>query len=117
MIIAVDFDGTIVSDAYPKIGMPRAKTINYIKCMKEEGCKIILWTCRSDKQLEEALEACRLAGIEFDAVNDNLPEVKELYGNNSRKIYADVYIDDRSFTPVEVFEERQRRREAFGVDW
>ena len=106
-----------MTDAYPKIGKIRKRTVNYIKYMKEEGCKLILWTCRSDKQLDEALEFCKDAGIEFDAVNDNLPEVKELYGNNSRKIYADVYIDDRSFTPVEVFEERQRRREAFGVDW
>lgn len=117
MIIAVDFDGTIVTDAYPKMGKPRTRTINYIKNMKEEGCKIILWTCRSDEQLDEALEFCKEVGIEFDAVNDNLAEIKELYENNSRKIYADIYIDDRSFTPVEVYEERQRRREAFGVDW
>ena len=117
MIIAVDFDGTIVTDAYPKMGKPRTRTINYIKNMKEEGCKIILWTCRSDEQLDEALEFCKEVGIEFDAVNDNLAEIKELYENNSRKIYADIYIDDTSFTPVEVYEERQRRREAFGVDW
>jgi len=116
MIIAVDFDGTIVSDAYPKIGKPRMRTINYIKDMKEQGCKLILWTCRHDEQLEEALKFCKEIGLEFDAVNDNLDEIKELYGNNSRKIYADIYIDDRTFTPVEVYEERVRKKNMFAAE-
>ena len=104
-IIATDFDGTIVKDAYPGIGEINTGTVNYLKALKSYGCKLILWTCRSGKQLEEALELCDKLGLEFDAVNDNLPEIVEKYGNNSRKIFADIYLDDRSFIPAEVYYE------------
>ena len=68
----------------------------------EKGRQIILWTCRCGNQLEEAVEWCRKWELEFDAVNENLPEIIERYGSDGRKIYADVYIDDKSCFPWEV---------------
>lgn len=115
MIVAVDFDGTIVKDNYPGIGEINVGTVNYLNNLKEIGAKLILWTCRSDKQLVEALEFCKEIGLEFDAVNDNLPETVAKYGGNSRKIFADIYLDDRGFIPKEVyfdnFEKEQMQNE------
>lgn len=96
MIIAVDFDGTLCEDAYPGIGKANNYLIYALKGRQALGDKLILWTCRAGEKLDEAIEWCTEHGLRFDAVNDNLPEVVELYGNNSRKITADVYLDDRS---------------------
>ena len=60
---------------------------------------MILWTCRAGEALEKAVDWCKEQCLEFDAVNDNLPEVIELYGNNSRKVSCDYYIDDKSLLP------------------
>lgn len=98
-IIAVDFDGTLCTDMYPEIGIANVRLIHLLKELQKEGRKLILWTCRSDKQLEEALQWCKGFQLEFDTVNDNLPEIVAVYGNNSRKIYADVYIDDKTCFP------------------
>lgn len=96
-IIAVDFDGTLCENKWPLIGEPIQKYIEYIKDEKAKGNKIILWTCRTGKQLEDAVKWCSEKGIIFDAVNDNLPEMSAKFGGNSRKIYADRYIDDKAF--------------------
>ncbi len=96
MIIAVDFDGTLCKDEYPSIGTPNTGLINELKNKQKSGDKIILWTCRAGLPLLEAVVWCQGMGLYFDAVNDNLPEVIALYGNNSRKITADVYIDDKA---------------------
>ena len=96
MIIAVDFDGTLCQDKYTKIGKPRKSLIKFIKLHKLSGDKLILWTCRSNERLKEAIEWCKEQGIEFDAINDNLKEHIDKYNNNSRKVYADLYIDDKS---------------------
>ena len=101
-IIAVDFDGTLCTDCFPKIGQPNTALIELLKGLRRQGRKIILWTCRCGKQLEEAVEWCRKRELEFDAVNENLPEIIEKYGSDGRKIYADVYIDDKSCFPWEV---------------
>ena len=114
--MAVDFDGTIVQDAYPNIGKINYKTVGYIKRHQEHGAKLILWTCRSGSHLEEAIKVCNGLGIRFDAINDNLPEIKEKYGNNSRKIYADVYLDDRAFIPVEKYMEEVKIPEPTEVE-
>lgn len=92
-IIAIDFDGTIVTNAFPHIGklMPNAKDV--ISKLKRDGNIIILWTCREGKNLEKALDFCKEIGIEFDAINENY---KYLPFNTSNKIYADYYIDDRA---------------------
>lgn len=99
MIIAVDFDGTLCVESYPEIGAPNLKLIRMLRKKQELGDKLILWTCRAGNKLDEAVEWCRMQGLYFDAVNDNLPEMVELWGNNSRKITADIYIDDKSMTP------------------
>lgn len=96
MIIAVDFDGTLCEDAWPEIGKANNYLIMCLKGRQALGDKLILWTCRAGDKLEEAIEWCKTQGLIFDAINDNLPEIVEKYGNNSRKITADIYLDDRS---------------------
>ncbi|MBQ8118652.1 MAG: hypothetical protein IJ147_11435 [Lachnospiraceae bacterium] len=98
-IIAVDFDGTLSFGDWPGVGEPNAPLIAYLKDWKKSGNKLILWTCRAGDALELAVSWCREQDLEFDAVNDNLPEIVELYGNNSRKITCDYYIDDKALLP------------------
>ncbi len=100
-MIAVDFDGTLCRDCYPQIGEANSRLIHRLKELQRNGDRIILWTCRQGRLLEEALYFCRVHGLIFDAVNENLPENIQKYGSDSRKIYADIYIDDRSVSPWE----------------
>ena len=95
-IIAVDFDGTLCYSNWPELGEPNTMLIDYLLQEKAAGNKLILWTCRAGKALTDATKWCHEQGLTFDAVNDNLPEIVELYGNNSRKITCDLYIDDKS---------------------
>jgi len=94
-IIAVDFDGTLCYSRWPDLGEPNKALIAYLKAWRDSGNKLILWTCRVDEALTRAVDWCHMHGLEFDAVNDNLPEIVEMYGANSRKISCDYYIDDR----------------------
>lgn len=94
-IIAVDFDGTLVTNAFPDIGDPIPEVINYVKSEASKGARIILWTSRVDNYLDAAVAFCKGAGIPLAAVNENLPEEVEAFGD-SRKIFADEYIDDRA---------------------
>lgn len=96
-ILAVDFDGTLVENKFPNIGNPDFVVANVVKTYQENGWKVILWTCRTDEILQEAVDFCsNVLGIEFDAVNDNLPEVQKYYGGNTRKVFANLYWDDRN---------------------
>lgn len=95
-ILAVDFDGCLCTNAWPEIGEPNTKLIYRLKFRRAHGDKLILWTCREGESLAEAVEWCRARGLEFDAVNENLPEMTEMYGNDSRKIGSDLYIDDKA---------------------
>ena len=101
-IIAVDFDGTLCYSEWPALGDPNLRLISYLRKWRDQGNKLILWTCRAGDALEDAIRWCREQKLEFDAVNDNLPEIVEMYGNNSRKITCDYYIDDRSLLPEAV---------------
>jgi hypothetical protein len=93
--IAVDFDGTIVEHEYPKIGKEMLFAFRTLKELEKQGARLILWTFRTGKELDEAVEYCRQNGIEFYAVNRNYPE--EIFdGNISRKIDADLFIDDKN---------------------
>ncbi len=93
-IIAVDFDGTIVENAYPSIGKPLIFAFDTLKKLQSEGHQLILWTYRTGKPLKEAIDFCAVNGLQFYAVNKSYPE--EVYSENiSRKINADVFIDDR----------------------
>jgi hypothetical protein len=93
--IAVDFDGTIVEHEYPGIGKEKLFAFQTLKELEKRGASIILWTFRAGKELDEAVEFCRKNGFEFYAVNKNYPE--EVFDETvSRKINADIYIDDRN---------------------
>jgi hydroxymethylpyrimidine pyrophosphatase-like HAD family hydrolase len=98
-IFAVDFDGTLCENAWPNIGKPCHDMINWVKQLRQNGHKLILWTCRSGMALVDAIVWCADHGLFFDAVNDNLEEHKQLFGGNSRKILADFYIDDKAVYP------------------
>lgn len=102
LTVAVDFDGTLCTECYPNIGEPNHELIGLLnRYHKEYRTKLILWTMREGKELDEAVEWCKSYGLEFDAVNENLPELVEKWGTNPRKIAADVYIDDRAVVDCE----------------
>jgi hydroxymethylpyrimidine pyrophosphatase-like HAD family hydrolase len=93
--IAVDFDGTIVDHEYPLIGKEKLFAFQTLRELEKLGARLILWTFRAGKELDEAVEYCRKNGIEFYAVNKNYPE--EIFDDTvSRKIDADIYIDDKN---------------------
>lgn len=94
--ICVDFDGTLVYDGWPNAGRPYQEMFDLVKQYQNNGTKIILWTCRINEKLEEAIVLCRANGLEFDAINENLPEVITEFGGSSRKVYADEYWDDKA---------------------
>ena len=93
--IAVDFDGTIVEDEYPKIGKPIIFAFDTLKKLQENGHRLILWTYRKGQTLEDAVQFCEKNGIIFYAVNKSFPE-EEFDPKYSRKINADIFIDDRN---------------------
>ena len=96
MTIGVDFDGTIVEHKYPDIGKEIPFAIDTLKRLAAEHHKIILWSVREGKLLDEAVEYCRKRGLEFYAVNSNNPENGIQRERHQRKLIADVYIDDRN---------------------
>ena len=97
MTIAVDFDGTIVQDRYPEIGRELPFATQTLKMLQKDGHYLILWTVRQGHTLEEALAWCKERGVEFYAVNKDFPEENEDKNRSySRKIKADIFIDDRN---------------------
>jgi hypothetical protein len=128
-IIAVDFDGTIAEDRYPGIGKPMPFAFETLKMLQGDGHRLILWTYRTGKKLNEAVEFCREHGIEFYAVNKGFPEEDMQHPDTGRKIHADLFIDDRNFggfpgwgviyqklSPENrkmEFEEKQKKRRGF----
>lgn len=102
-IVAVDFDGTLCKDAYPAIGDPLPYSIHYIKELAKDGAILILHTCRNGALLGAAVEWCNDRGIVFDYINENVPENVERYGGDTRKIYADIYVDTNSVNPRRTF--------------
>ncbi len=99
MIIAVDFDVTLSRAPYPGCGNPNTELFQRLISAQSNGDKVILFTCRHDKELDEAVSFCEAQGLVFDKVNENLPELIEKYGD-TRKIFADVYIDENAKTPI-----------------
>ena len=95
-VYAVDFDGTLCENKFPDIGVPRVFVISYFAKLREEGNRLILWTCREGALLSDAVEWCREQGLEFDAVNENLPDWRERFGTDPRKIGANYYCDDKN---------------------
>jgi len=105
-IIAMDYDGTIVEGgAYPEEGTPQKEMVDKIKEFKSHGAEILLWTCRGKEALEKAVKLCGREGIELDAINANSPSVdnSDSMDMGGVKIYADIYVDDRSPGSIEYF--------------
>lgn len=113
-IIGVDFDGTlaVTRGSYPRIQGPIQEVIDYILEEQKKGARLILITMRENEELVQAVEWCKKQGIEFDAVNDNLPYMKEFFKNNPRKIFCNEYIDDTNMGGIEyILEKIKKERE------
>lgn len=96
MNIAVDFDGTIVTHEYPNIGKELPFAVETLRQLQRDGHKIILWSVREGQLLEEAIEWCRARGLEFYASNKDYPEETRQDKHYSRKLKAELFIDDRN---------------------
>ena len=108
-VIAVDFDGTLCENAWPDIGAPKEAVMDYIIRQRQTGARIILWTNRSGVLLENAVAWCAVHGILFDAVNENLPDIVQRFGSDSRKVFADEYLDDKMIPLPEKVNRRRRK--------
>jgi hypothetical protein len=97
MIIAIDFDGTIVEHQYPVIGKVRPFAFETLLLLQKKGHQLILWSYRAGKELDEAVSFCEKRGLTFYAVNCSYPEEDFCATSDSRKIHADLFIDDRNF--------------------
>lgn len=95
MVIAVDFDGTIVEHDYPRIGRPMPFAIETLKQLQKDGHTLLLWTVRDGDLLQEAIDYLEKNGVVFYAYNKNYPE-EEVTMMSSRKLNADIFIDDRN---------------------
>lgn len=91
MIIAVDYDGTLKNDKGLNLGL-----IGRLRKAQLNGNIVILWTCRDGKRLQEAVKELRSVGFAPNYVNENCPEAIRILGHNPRKVFADVYIDDKA---------------------
>ena len=100
-VYAIDFDDTLAYTRFPEIVAPNKKMVALTRALKAQGHKIILWTSRAGEDLTAAVEWCRAQGIVFDAVNEPLPEQIKKWGNDTRKIFADFYIDDKAMSVSE----------------
>ena len=97
MIIAVDFDGTLhTGKCWPEIGAPAPYAVQVMQRLKEDGHCLIIWTCREGKYETEMIHWLEKHEIPFDCINGHAPGAAESFGYESRKIYADVYIDDHN---------------------
>lgn len=95
--IAVDFDGTIVEHRYPEIGKELPFATETLRTLIKEHHRLILWSVREGKLLQDAIDWCHERGVDFWAVNRDYPEEEENKNNHfSRKIKADYFIDDRN---------------------
>lgn len=117
MIIAIDFDGTIVRGKYPNIDglMPNAKQC--IDQMAAQDHYIIIHTCRSGEHLLNAINYLIEQGIRFNRVNDNHPDQIRMYNNNSRKVYAHVYVDDKNVFGFPGWRETIAEIERLDKEW
>lgn len=100
MIIAIDFDGTIVEDRYPHIGNLRKNSQETIEQLHKDGHYIIIWTCRTGSKRHEVKKFLKENEIPYHQINKSNPENVAKYGLDTRKVFADVYIDDKGITPL-----------------
>ena len=97
LLIAVDFDGTIVEDKYPGVGKAKPFAIETLKMLQNDGHRLILWTYRHGSRLQDAVKFMEDQGVPPYAVNCSYPEEAAHPSDVSRKIHADLFIDDRNF--------------------
>lgn len=104
MIIAVDFDGVLCENEFPNIGAPKYDVISAVRQMIDNGHEVVLWTTRNGNELVAAVKWCEERGLRFCAINAPAPSNERMYADmypeQSRKIYADVYIDDHNLEYV-----------------
>ena len=96
MVIAVDFDGILCENKFPKIGKPNYEIVSLVRELIDKGHEVVLWTSRVDELLTEAVDWCGDRGLHFCNVNGPAPSNIKQYGTNPRKIFADIYIDDHN---------------------
>lgn len=96
LIVAVDFDGILCTDEFPDIGKANYNMMSFVRQMQDAGIETILWTSRVEEKLTAAIKWCEDYGLHFSAVNTNVPSNLEQFKTDSRKIFAHIYIDDRS---------------------
>lgn len=114
-IIGVDFDGTLSNTVnYPAIGEPIQEILDYVKEEKAKGSYVILITMREGTFLDMAVNWCKEQGLEFDAVNDNLPHMKDFFDSNPRKIFCNEYLDDTNIGGIEGVIQEIRRKKGTG---
>ena len=97
LLIAVDFDGTVVEDKYPGVGKAKPFAIETLKMLQNDGHRLILWTYRHGSKLRDAVRFMEDNGVPPYAVNRSYPEEEAHPSDVSRKIHADLFIDDRNF--------------------
>jgi len=95
-VFAVDFDGTIVHNTYPNIGILRYDALKTLKAMRAHGHVIIIWTCRCGPRLLEMEHFLEDHDVPYDVINDHAPHLAAIFGGEARKIFADYYIDDHN---------------------
>jgi hypothetical protein len=98
LVFAVDFDGTIVENIFPQTGSPYPGAVETLKELHELGHRIIIWTCRTGQGLEEAKSWLHNNAVHYDAINDDVKSTK-IWLKGNRKVFADYYLDDRSWPP------------------
>ena len=112
MIVAVDFDGILCENTFPDIGKPNYEMVSFVRQLIDEGHEVILWTSRAGDRLGEAVDWCGDRGLHFCAVNENAPsnlaQYLAEYPTPSPKVYADLYLEDR--TPWFMRYEQTRHR-------
>ena len=91
MILAIDFDGTLVDHEYPKIGALKPGAKEALLAFKKAGHKIVIWTCRAGEEERAVRQFMNDNGVPYDVLNAAAPGADL----GTRKIYADVYIDDK----------------------
>lgn len=96
LILAVDFDGTIAESRWPEIGDPLPGAIDTMNHLHRQGHKIIIWTCRTGLQLNECIHWLHRHNVHYDDINNNLPERIKAFGGDTRKVSADLYVDDKA---------------------
>tara|TARA_R110000824_G_scaffold8450_3_gene38488 strand:+ start:14819 stop:15172 length:354 start_codon:yes stop_codon:yes gene_type:complete len=102
-IIAVDYDDTLFTESFPEKGNPNQGVIDKVIEFQECGAEIVLWTCRENNYLKEALEHCKDHGIMLSAANDKAPSMSAESDFGNSKIYANIYVDDRAPGSIDFF--------------